>query len=30
MACGNVNFLSETYFSQRRLENTVLSELQHG
>lgn len=29
-ACGSGNFLTETYLSLRRLENTVLSELQNG
>ena len=29
-ACGSGNFLTETYLSLRRLENRVLSELQHG
>lgn len=29
-ACGSGNFLTETYLSIRRLENRVISELQHG
>jgi hypothetical protein len=29
-ACGSGNFLTETYLSLRKLENTVLSELEHG
>ena len=29
-ACGSGNFLTETYLSLRRLENEVLSQLQHG
>ncbi|MDR2657398.1 MAG: methylase, partial [Oscillospiraceae bacterium] len=29
-ACGSGNFLTETYLSLRRLENTALSELQNG
>ena len=29
-ACGSGNFLTETYISLRRLENTVISELHHG
>jgi type I restriction-modification system DNA methylase subunit len=29
-ACGSGNFLTETYLSLRKLENTVLFELQHG
>ena len=29
-ACGSGNFLTETYISLRRLENDILSELQHG
>lgn len=29
-ACGSGNFLTETYLSLRRLENRVISELQHG
>jgi hypothetical protein len=29
-ACGSGNFLTETYLSMRRIENEVISELQHG
>jgi type I restriction-modification system DNA methylase subunit len=29
-ACGSGNFLTETYLSVRRIENEVISELQHG
>lgn len=29
-ACGSGNFLTETYISIRRLENEVISELEHG
>lgn len=29
-ACGSGNFLTETYISLRRLENTAIAELQHG
>ena len=29
-ACGSGNFLTETYFSLRRLENKILLELSHG
>ncbi len=29
-ACGSGNFLTETYISLRRIENDILSELQHG
>lgn len=29
-ACGSGNFLTETYISLRRLENTAIAEMQHG